>query len=388
MRARRMFRAAWRSAGRNRLALTRPSARRGFTLVELMLALALLALLMLAVFQLLDRSLSLWRRAETRRAVLEQASAVSDLMAHDMRGIEGGARGDILAEWVRFDTDGDGIAETKWPRIRFVRQASSSDVERVERQASALVGRAPGEEDPAIEPASPGLIEVVWLVAPASTKDKLARVEGRVWRGERLVDDASTKSFFAGDFFGGSNLPPAGQTDEVSGGLLWMNLLLAGQTSIVHDGWKVTSGLESAATSWDAWSRDRPDPELHPWNEKAPGMPKAKDLPLLPRRVRVELEFERPQDRLRRTTLAQPVDVGDTGLVVDDPDRIPREEDAYVLVDSEWMRVNSVDGRTVGVKRGERGTKAEAHAPGAMVHYGLRLVREVPVAQYREDWNL
>jgi hypothetical protein len=354
-----------------------------------MLALALLALLMLAVFQLLDRSLSLWRRVETRRSVLEQASAVSDLMAHDLRGIEGGKQGDIVAEWVRFDTDGDGIAETKWPRIRLVRQASAGDVARVERQMRAAAGpvRA-ADEDTLIEPASPGLIEVVWLVAPASMKDKVARVEGRLWRGERLVDDKSSKSFFAGDFFGGSNQPPAGQTEEVSGGLLWMNLLFAAQTSIVHDGWQVTGGLESAATSWDAWSRDRPDPELSPWNEIAPGMPKAKKLPLLPRRVRIELEFERPQDRLRRTTLTHAMDLGDTGLLVDDPDRIPREEDAYVLVDSEWMRVNSVDGKTVGVKRGERGTKAETHAAGAMVHYGMRLVREVPVAQYREDWNL
>jgi prepilin-type N-terminal cleavage/methylation domain-containing protein len=365
----------------------RASTTEGFTLVELLLAIALLALLVLAVFQLLDRSLSLWRRAETRRSVLEQASAVGNLLARDLRGIEGGEHGDMLAEWVRFDTDGDGIAETKWPRLRLVRQASAADTERLQRNRSALE-RGKNDEEPAVEPASPALIEVVWLVAPAATKDKLARVEGRLWRGERLVDDASTKSFFASDFFGASNQPPAGETEEVTAGLLWMGLLFATQTSVVHDGWNVSGGLDSAATSWDAWSRDRPDAELTQWNEKAPGMPAAKKLPLLPRRVRVELEFERPQDRLRRTSLAHAVDIGDTGLLVDDPDRIPREEEAFVLVDSEWMRVTSVDGRTVGVKRAERGTKAEVHAAGSMVHYGLHFVREVPVSGYREDWNL
>ncbi len=361
--------------------------RGGFTLIELLLAIALLALLVLSVFQLLDRSLSLWRRAETRRSVLEQASAVSNLLAHDLRGIEGGEHGDMLAEWVRFDTDGDGIAETKWPRLRFVRQASAADTERLQRQKKALE-RGKNDEEPPLERASPSLVEVVWLVAPAATKDKVARVEGRLWRGERLVDDASTKSFFANDFFGASNLPPAGQTEEVTAGVLWMDLLFAAQTSVVHDGWNVSGGLDSAATSWDAWSRDRPDPDAHPWNEKAAGMPKAKKLPLLPRRVRVELEFERPQDRLRRTTLAHAVDIGDTGLLVDDPDRIPREEEAYVLVDSEWMRVSSVDGRTVGVSRAQRGTKAEPHGFGAMVHFGMHFVREVQVAAYREDWNL
>src|SRR5206468_3415700 len=115
--------------------------------------------------------------------------------------------------------------------------------------------------------------------------------------------------------------------------------------------------------------------------------PKAKNLPLLPRRVRIELEFERPQDRARRTTLVHAMDIGDTSVLVDDGDRIPREEDAYVLVDAEWMRVNSVDGKSVAVQRGMRGTKAETHAIGAMVHYGMRLTREVSVALYREDWN-
>jgi hypothetical protein len=354
-----------------------------------MCSLLILAVLMVLVFQLIDRTLGVWRRSETRSSLLEQAASVADLFAHDLRGLENGAQGDLVLEWVRFDTDGDGIAETKWPRIRFVRQASSADVARVERQNDAAADKVKdGEDEPALVPSTPGLVEVVWLVAPASTKDKLARAEGRVWRVERLVDDKSTKSFFASDFFGSSNLPPAGATEEVSGGLLWMSVLFAAQTSIVHDGWHVTSGLESAAPSWDAWSRDRPDPEQHAWNEKTTGMPKAKTVPLLPRRVRIELEFERPQDRARRTTLVRAMDIADTGILVDDGDRIPREEDAYVLVDAEWMRVNAVDGKSVAVQRGMRGTKAETHAIGAMVHYGMRLTREVPVALYREDWNL
>jgi prepilin-type N-terminal cleavage/methylation domain-containing protein len=55
--------------------------RRGVTLVELLLAVGIFAFLAVAVFQILDRSLSLWRRAETRRSLLAQASTVSDLLA-------------------------------------------------------------------------------------------------------------------------------------------------------------------------------------------------------------------------------------------------------------------------------------------------------------------
>lgn len=372
------------------------NARRGLTLIELVLALGLLMLLMIAVFQLFDRALSVWRRGETRRNLLEQASVVCDLFAGDLRGLDGGARSDCLAEWVRFDTDGDGVFETKWPRLRFVRQASAADVARIPGEAKVApelaqkkLAREPDEPASAtLERALPGLIEIVWLVAPASFQDKDARGEGVVWRGERLVGDGATKSFFAPDFFGTSNRPPAGATEEVTGGLLWMQLLFATQTSIVHDGWKLSKDLDSAATSWDAWSRDRPDAAAHPWNEKAAGMPKVRDLPLLPRRVRLELEFERPSDRVRRTRLTQVLETQDSNLRVDDVERVPHESDIYILIDAEWMRVGAIDGRSISVERAQRGTAATNHAAGALVHHGQRLVREVAIAMYREDWDL
>jgi len=90
--------------------------------------------------------------------------------------------------------------------------------------------------------AAPGLIESIWLVAPASLTDPDARAEGILWRGERLVADATTMSFFAPDFMGSSGRPPAGATEELSGGILWMQVMLAAQTSVVHERWQV--GLE------------------------------------------------------------------------------------------------------------------------------------------------
>jgi hypothetical protein len=366
------------------------------TLVELLLAVAIFAFLAVAVFQLLERSLSLWRRAETRRTLLAQGSTVSDLLAEDLSGLESGPRGDLLAEWVMFDADGDGVAETKWPRLRFVRQASAAEVARLQREARATAddasaappaNGASGDRPPPVR-AGEGLAEVVWLVVPASLTDPNARAEGVVWRGERLVTDASTKSFFAPDFFGRSNRPPAGAVDEVGGGLLWLGMLFATQTSNVHDGWKIGPDLDCAATSWDAWARGRPESDMHPWNTPGAGMPRVRSRPLLPRRVRFEIELERESDRVRRTTLVAPIESQDAGLVVDDGEKIPKEEGSYVLIDAEWMLVVSSDGRNVSVKRGERGTKTAEHKRGAMVHYGQRIVRDVPVLTYRDEWNL
>jgi len=104
--------------------------------------------------------------------------------------------------------------------------------------------------------------------------------------------------------------------------------------------------------------------------------------------VQFEMEFERESDRVRRTILAAPVRERDAGLLVDDGEKIPKEPGAFVLVDAEWMRINSFDGRNVSVHRGQRGTKTAEHKRGAMVHYGQRLVREIPIATYREEWNL
>jgi prepilin-type N-terminal cleavage/methylation domain-containing protein len=365
--------------------MTRRLHRRGVTLVELLLALAIFSFLAIAVFQILDRSLSLWRRTETRRGLLAQASAVSDLLARDLSGLEGGPRGDLVAEWVLYDTDGDGVAETKWPRLRLVRQASAADVQRLQQEARAEAGQGESATPPPMP--GEGLVEVLWLVVPASLTDPSARAEGELWRKERLVTDAASKSFFAPDFLGKSNRAPAA-ADEVGGGCLWLGMLFATQTSNVHDGWKAGPELDGAATSWDAWAKRRPDKDAHPWNEPGAGMPRVKDRPLLPRRVRVELELERSSDRTRRTRTTSSIETGDTSVQVDDGDKIPREEGSFVLVDAEWMLVRSVDGRNVTVARGQRGTKTAMHAPGVLVHYGLKIVREVPVATYREDWNL
>jgi prepilin-type N-terminal cleavage/methylation domain-containing protein len=352
------------------------ASRSGFTLVELLLALGLLSLLMIVVFQLFDRSLSLWERGETQRSLLEQGAAVGELLARDLASLEGGPRGDLVCEWVGFDTDGDQVRDTFWPRLVLVREAGAAEVAR--RHAVGLL------------PGASARLEVVWCVAPASTSDPDAHAEGVLWRGEQLATMApgAAGSFFEPSFFPRSNQPPTDRVEEVSTGLIWLSFELATQTSIVHDGWKLGDGPEDAVASWDAWSLARPDPEVHAWNEPPRSAPRPRGRALLPRRVRVEIEIERPADRRRRTRLAAPVEAGDASFNVEDGRRLPRGEDALVLVDGEWMGVVSVTGDRVQVRRGLRATGARRHAAGAMLHYGQRLVREVPVATYREDWDL
>lgn len=363
---------------------------RGLTMIELLLSVAILSGLMVLVFQLIDRSLSVWRKAETRRSLLEQNATVMDLLAADLRGLEGGRRGDFLLEWVRFDTDADGVLDQKWPRLRLVRQASAREVGELMAQAERASQAADESEAAKLaeirrrRPTS-ALMEVIWMVAPLSQKPD-ARAEGVFWRGERLVDDPTSKSFFAPDFLGTSGRPPAGSTEEVTGSVLWCQFLCAAQSTIVKDGWEIGVEPRDAAACWDGRGGSRPDKNTHPWNEAHAAFQGARSRVVLPRRVRIELEFERAADRDRRTRLSEGVELGDARLRVDDGQRLP-PAGSFILVDAEWMKIVSVDGDACTVQRAQRGTAPLSHAAGAMIHFGEALSREVVVLTAREDWT-
>lgn len=385
--------------------------RDGFTLIELVLATGLAALLMVAVFALIDTSMTTLRRSEERRSQVDMASGVLALLEHDLRQLEGGAPGDLVLEWVRVDLTGDGTAEKPLPLMRLVRQASAAEVARYRiARAAEAAARAPLEPGPGGRPrpgvpaptpapaatlpeGGPALLEVCWVLLPEGPGPE-QRSAGRLWRGERLVGEEGGPSFFEAGFLDRGGLPDLDALAEVSGGVLYLELLFASQTSIVRDRWRLGTGLADVSASWDAWGRGRPNEVQHIWNEPAAWRARASDLPVLPRRVRVTLEVERPIDRLRRPRLTQALAATAQRLEVDDPERLPApglSEDAaerYLLIGAEWMRIRSTSGRGVVVERAQRGTQAAHHAQGALVHHGLRLVREVPVPLYREDWGL
>ena len=348
--------------------------RAGFTLIELLLALSLFSILVIALVQLLDTSLTIWDRTEVDRDMTEMGLSVTELLVDDLEAIEGGPRGDLVGEWVKFDTDGDGVEDTVWPRIRFVRQAGAAELLRM-------------NPDTNVDPHSLGLMEVCWALLPTLEKDRDRRTVGVLWRGERRLDDVETLSFFDPDFFTPRDMPVSGALNQVTGGVLWFEIVYAAQTSILREEWKVGSALPDCAQAWDAWSKGRPDDDLTELNARAAGAPPAIELPVLPRRVRVHLEIERPAELRRRTRLDETIEQSSLRFRVIDERRLPAVG-TYLRIDEEWMLIQSKSGAEVSVKRAQRGTRAKEHTLGAMVHYGAPLLREVVVSAYREDWNL
>jgi hypothetical protein len=350
--------------------------RSGLTLIELVVAAGLLSILMLGVFTLLDDFLSMWEKSEHRRVLVEETSGVLELVAHDLQALEPGPRGDVLCEWVMWDTDSDGVSDMHWPRIRLVRHASPAELQRLQAGSETTV---PDE----------GLIEVCWTAMPAhlGASDLDLRAEGFLWRGERIYGGEPKESFFADEFLSASGQPRPGAVNEVSGGVLWFGMQFATQTSLLGEGWRLGTDLADVAASWDGWSRGRADLDAHWFNEPGRGMPPARGRPVLPRRVRIELEIERRKDLKRRTRLERFADSKDNRLAVLDGERLPAPG-GFVRLNQEWMEVTDVIGDSATVRRGARGTKPAIHDAGSLVHWGTLAVREVPVPTFQEDWNL
>lgn len=361
------------------------SRRAGLTLVELLTASLLAGFVVMGLVRLLNLTLDMWSRSEVRRDGLERSHSVLELLAGDLRALHGGGSGDLLLDWRPWDTNVDGIADRTFPRLRLVRQIDAAALQGLLLRDAAAEGDDGLAQDQAI-PEATALAEVAWVVVPSAGSGE-SRTQGTLMRGERLLGDATRDSLLGPDLFGPDGRPLAGLVDEVASGVLWLGIECATQTTVLADGWSVGRELRDATTAWDAWGLGRPDPEVHARNEEGRGMPSVGDRPLLPRRVRLVLELERPSDLKRRTTLLEAAPANASALQVDDETRLP-PAGSHVLIAGEWMEVLGVDPGRLRVRRGVRETLARELPAGALIHYGARAVTEVPIPLHQDDWRI
>lgn len=362
------------------------TTRRGFTLVELLVALALFSLLVLAVVRLLDGSLRVLGESEGQRDRLALELVTSEWLLGDLAGLASGEDGDLLVDWWTFDQNGDGIASRPWPRLRLVRRAAPRDLLRL--------GLREGSADEVEQELGVGrllqsdaLVEVVWCVQPAPREaGEPSRGDGLLLRGERVLAGAPEDSFFAADFFDGAGAPPGVFAQELARGLLWFDVLLADETSLLYGEWKPGTELGDVARAWDGWGLGRPDAERHNFNRTLP-QPTTGDPSLrLPRRMRLEFEFEPPRERERRPKLTAEIDAEARFLPLDAPTRLP-EAGTLLLLGEEWVELLSASSSGAQVNRAQRGTRAAVHRPGERLQWGQGFAREFAPAVRREDWR-
>lgn len=405
-------------------------SRAGVTLAELLLATGLAAIIMVSLVTVTDNAVRLWTRGEASRDAREVSTAVLGLMGDDLRQLHPTSEGDLVMDWEPFDIERDGTNERLWPRIRFVRDAGASELALIRRRELADLARAARRTaadagDRRAQTAPEALTEEELLAAAGTTRTELAlgeggerdieasalievlyavvpegregneRYTGLLLRQERVHTAGGPRVLTGDDAFDSAGYPVAVEPREVARGVLWMRPLFATQTTTIdpglsdeNGGWRVTEGLRTAATSWDAWGRRRPDIELTDWNEPAPGMPSVGRRPALPRRVRLELETQAKGDRDRSAKLLETIDVAQSSFPVTSGARLQRAIGRHVLVGGEWMILRSVTGDTVTVRRGVRGTTARSIPEGTSVLFGATSVIEFEIPVHDDDWRL
>lgn len=404
--------------------------RAGFTLAELILAMALGAIVMGALVSVTDSAVRLWTRGEAARDSREVSSAVLGLLVDDLRQLEPSGEGDMVVDWAAHDVGRDGSVERVWPRLRFVRSASAAEVAsmgrrelasraRQARQAAAASGDRRAQQAPEFlteeelleaagvtreelalgglglgDVGGSALLEVLYAVVPEGEQGP-ERTTGVLLRMERLHRAGSPHVFTGDGAFDGRGRPVAGRPHEVARGVLWLRPLMATQTTVVDPGiegegggWRVTEGLRTAARAWDAWGRGRPDVEVTDWNEPAPGMPAPGARPALPRRIRLELETQGAAERARAPRLLEILDEGASSFEVTSGARLAPAVGGHILVGGEWMLLRGVTGDRANVRRGTRGTAARTIAEGTPVLFGQTSVVELQISVHDDDWRL
>lgn len=369
---------------------------RGLTLIELTLSIGLLALLVVALTQLVDSTFKIWRRAESVREDLTSRSMLFTQLIDDLDGLTAADGGDLWCDWGGYDHDADGVPSRLWPRLRLVRRARPEELARLGMRQTTDVqggGRLAGGAAP--------LLEVIWMVTPQAYPElmedrAMADVRGEessgfpgdgvLLRGERLVDGAGA-SLLGEGFLSSSGQPPVGALEPIAEGVLWFEVLFAAQTTVLRSGWDAGVELPQAARAWDA-KGGRMDPSVSGWNSLHRGQPTYVPGELLfPRRLRVALEVESEESSRARPACGQVLEADSRLMVVNRPDRLP-PEGTWVLLEEEWVRLLSSGRREVRIERGGRGSVAARHPAGTPMLYGERHMREIVVPLHREDWDL
>ena len=355
---------------------------RGFTLLELLAAAALFSVLGVLLFQMVRSAMDVWSTGERNRELSDRANAAFELLASDLRDAWAGTAGAgvpaaLLCTWRPEDDDRDGEAERRIPLLRFTRLChEQSTLEWLAHAGDAaggqdsVTGLAP--HDPASLRPTGGLAESLYTLgsrkdAPLPALMRAVRMPAGGERSllepsladqkDRLLADAVPAAddvlFFGVQFWG------PGTTD-----------------------WTAEGG---AFTAWDSTRGVIPlaDPDFPFGVGPASWADPSDDI--WPRLVRLTLVLDRAQGAASAGRLAEAVGPEAKVITVADPAFLRDEETPdHVLVDDEWLAVTGIDGRTLQVQRGARGTVAAVHGEGARVRIGRTFRRVLALQAGRE----
>ena len=374
----------------------RPARAAGFTLVELLTAVAIFALLSGMLFQMVKNGLDVWSVGEGNRESLEKGTTLIHEIAAELRMVRADSPyGDpdtpvrMIADYGLFDFDEDQRDETLVQKLRFVRACPEERFDNRIREAGDIAGgdgittdieaRESGGRAPA------GMAEVGFATVKLPSKEEdPALLTLLRWFQTPIGGDAS---LFAGSQFESS------KRMMITGVPLADNVLYLGFEFWSRDTESWESPIDSDTGPLSVWDSTRGVLlEERTFNDfllsKDAESESDPTDDVFPRRVRITLVVEKDDDEAQVARLVDGVTAKGTTLRIDRARLF--EVDAphkFVKVEGEWMRWSERSGDQLKVTRGARRTAMSSHPSGARVHIGRTFQRTVEIPVYREDWN-
>lgn len=391
---------------------------RGFSLIEMMVAMSIFSMLGIAIVTLLSRAADFSRAGTSATGTMDALQSFTVAFTDDAAGLSSRTDSEtgvpsvrLWSDLVQCDIDGDGKHDALTRRLMFVRAVPNDATDPVTRMAGTTLGaKAVFDQANDLDEskagklrATGGAMEVLWTAVPDSTED-LALMT--LYRGVR--------SPIGGP---GSLFPSRVAADPAARGPADRGPVTPAEVRTVAR--PVLSnvlyfGVEFWARRTETW-----DPTIRPpkgplmtWDstrgvmrkgigaeeffyasEQKPDVPPSFGDPTddtFPRRLRVTLVVEEPGNSARTGILMQDLSADGGTIEVSDTRFIPATDTArrFVKIGQEWIEFQSADGTSLrGCRRGARGTMPQAHASTAVVHYGRTVVREVSVATFRDAYR-
>lgn len=381
------------------MALTRcasTAGSRGFTLVELLAATALFAVLGTMLFQMVQGGMELSARGERVRDLEERALAVMDLMAEDLRhgwcGVSGA--GEQTARFVLESQPlgspdhsvehGPLLGQTallRFSRLLHEQRSLAWLRNAGERPGAGRAAALAGREDPSELLPTGGLAESLYTCALLPDED--LPVLMRLSRSP----------------VGGAGSLLAAEVADLEQRLLWDGVRLVSR--VLHFSvhcwapdtvaWQVSAESAGSPAS-SAWDSTRGlgllDPASLAQNQGSDSLLDGRD-DLFPPAVRIALVLDPySESQLSEAQLAEDLGPESTRLRMSSgrlggDDRSP----PFVWLDGEWLAVQGRVGDELIVERGQRGTVAAAHGRGSAIRVGRLFERVVLLPGARENFD-
>jgi len=364
--------------------MKRATDRRGFTLIEILVATAILVVLAVAMAMMMRSSMNLWSRGEDRRTLYHKAQHLFDhYFSRDFSSVYCSLVDSTLNNQSWFIAD-RGPTE-KIVRLRFLR----TDLQR--SQAHQLYGFVGLDGRPPLEgidliPNTGGFTEVIYVIRadPDNGTYGLYRNEILAVKSNYALrqKNGEKKAFPAN--------PASLNLNLICEGILYFDILFWAQDT----------------KTWTPHSDNKQGPEAV-WDSTRGYLPKTggglnsfrffkskssfKDYyydDIFPERVKITLVLKSDSEvsKNKKPKLSAALSDGSLALSLSRPIRISQE--GFVKIDDEWIQYDGVKGAMLHIAaRGVRRTKPAAHLAGAICVFGETFSQVFELPLYRDDTN-